>query len=298
MLNDYPLVSVAIITYNQKKFLEECIRSILSQDYPNIEIIIADDGSTDGTKEILEKYAKDYPGIFILKVSDRNRGITENSNAAHFACTGKYIAWMGGDDLMLPGKLRKQVDYMERNPECSVCYHDLDVFESSSNETLYRFSDKNKPREGDIKTVIKYGCFNGGCATMVRTKDAPRDGFNSMIPVASDWGYWVDALAGGGEIRYLPEVLGRYRRHGDNVTKKVSVIGQNSIDHLNTCNYLLSKYPEYFNEIMFCYSVNIRSLRENLPYFKSLFFSFRVSFDIKSLAALFVFFVTFGRFRI
>ncbi len=287
-----------MITYNQKILLQECIESILSQDYPSIEIVVADDGSTDGTHELLKKYSDENPGKFRLRLSHDNQGITANSNAAHFACSGKYIAWMGGDDVMLPGKLSKQVDYMERHPDCTICYHDLDVFESSTNESLYLFSRKSKPREGDIRASIKYGCFNGACATMIRSQDAPKSGFNLMIPVASDWCYWVDALASGGTIRYIPEVLGRYRRHGNNVTNKVLGIGQNAMDHLNTCNYFFSKYPEHFDEIMYCYAVNVRSLRHSLPYFKALLFSVKVSFDVKSISALIVFLASFGKIKI
>src|SRR5262245_60854912 len=101
-LQDYPLVSVGIVTYQHEKFIDECLQSILTQDYPNMEIIIADDGSKDRTPEIVREYANKYPGKFVLRLSEKNRGITANSNEAHFACSGKYIAWMAGDDLLLP----------------------------------------------------------------------------------------------------------------------------------------------------------------------------------------------------
>ena len=142
--NNLPVVSVAIITYNQKEYLKECIESVLEQDYKNIEIVIADDCSTDGTQDMLKEYDKQYPNKFVLKLSEKNQGITPNSNLAHFACSGDYIAWMGGDDLMLPGKIKKQVEYMESNPNCTICYHNLDVFQSETNETLHYFNEKTK----------------------------------------------------------------------------------------------------------------------------------------------------------
>ncbi|HHO42468.1 MAG TPA: glycosyltransferase, partial [Epsilonproteobacteria bacterium] len=245
-----PLVSVAIITYNQKEYLKECIESVLAQDYENIEIVIADDCSTDGTQDMLKEYDKKYPNKFVLKLSDKNQGITKNSNLAHFACSGKYIAWMGGDDLMLSGKIRKQVEYMEENQECTICYHNLDVFQSDTNETLYYFNKKTK-YEGDVYTSIKYGTFNGACSTMIRASKAPKNGFNETIPVASDWLYWVETLHNGGTINYIDEVLGRYRRHDNNVTKKTSSITQNQIDHLNSCHIILSLYPEYSKVVFY-----------------------------------------------
>ena len=178
-----PLVSVAIVTFNQKDFLIECIESILSQDYPNFEIVIADDCSTDGTQEAMRSYSEKYPGIFKFEFANKNQGITTNSNAALFACSGVYLAWMGGDDLMLPGKLSKQVAYMESNPECAICYHDLDVFDSFTDKTLYLFSEKITPREGNIEVLITNQSFNGACSCMVRKSKSPSNGFNKLISV-------------------------------------------------------------------------------------------------------------------
>lgn len=297
MLKTPPLISIAIITYNQKDFLRECIESCLSQDYENIEIVVADDCSTDGTQDMLRTYKEKYPDKFVLCLSEINKGITPNSNVAHFACSGKYIAWMGGDDLMLPTKLSKQVAYMEEHPECTICYHDLDVFQSETGKTLYLFSKKSRPRQGDVKAAIKYGTFNGACSTVVRKSKTPNTGFNKHIPVASDWLYWVESLANGGTIDYIDEVLGKYRRHSKNVTNSSKSISQGQIDHLNSCNYILSQYPHFFNEVMYRYSIIIRSLRHNLPYQSSLKFSLRNNCSFKSLFPLIVNFISFNKIK-
>lgn len=297
-ITEIPLVSIAIITYNQKEFLKECIESCLAQDYPNLEIVVADDGSTDGTHELLRDYDMHHPGKFVLRLSKENQGITKNSNVAHFACTGKYIAWIGGDDLMLPGKISKQVEFMEKNPDCTICYHDMDVFDSETGRTLYSFSEKNKPREGTVSVIIKYGVFNGACSTMVRSSSVPRQGYNELLPVASDWCYWIDTLVKGGEIRFIPEILARYRRHPRNATSIKDKIGQNSLDHLNTCNYVIAEYPEYTKEALYCYSMNLRYLRKRLPYMTALNFVVRASFDLRSFFAVMVFIITFGRVKI
>jgi len=294
MKKENPLVSVAIITYNQKEYLKECIESILEQDYDNIEIVIADDCSTDGTQEMLKEYNEKYPNKFVLKLSDKNQGITKNSNLAHFACSGKYIAWMGGDDLMLPGKIRKQVEYMEANPNCTICYHNLDVFQSETNETLHYFNNDKNKHQGDIKNCIKYSTFNGACSNMIRAVKSPKYGFNETLPIASDWLYWIDILSNGGTINYIDEVLGRYRRHDSNVTKLELFITQNELDHLNTCNILLAKYPQYISEIMYVYSKRIFNLRHKMNYFKALKLSFCSSYNLKSILGLILFCLTFG----
>lgn len=293
-----PLVSVAVITYNQKEFLRECIESILDQDYSNFQIVIADDGSTDGTQDMLRDYALEYSDKFVLRLSEKNQGITVNSNEAHFACTGKYVAWMGGDDLMLRGKISKQVAYMEAHPDCTICYHDLDVFDSDSNSRLYLFSKINKPRQGDVRVAIKYGVFNGACSTMVRANKTPDNGYNLLLPVASDWYYWVETLANDGSINYINVVLGRYRRHSGNVTNKSSSIGQNVVDHLNTCNFIIAKHPQYFKEAMYCYGINLRKQRKALPYFRTLVTAFRLTSDAKSLGAIIMYVLSLSYIRI
>lgn len=295
---EQPLVSIAIITYNQNEFLQECIDSCLKQNYKNIEIVIADDASTDGTQDMLRDYESKYPGKFILRLSSKNQGITENSNLAHSSCSGKYIAWMGGDDLMLPGKISEQVKFMEENEDCNICYHDLIVFDSKSGNKLHLFSEKNKPREGGIATLIRHGCFNGACSTMIRRDAAPAGGFDSRLYVASDWLYWIECLGSGGKIKYIKKTLGKYRRHEKNVTNKKNQLSQGNIDHLNTCSIILSKFPKFTNQALKAYAMNIRGSRFQISYIKALTFSAKVNLDIKAIAALVFYYCTLGRIKL
>lgn len=292
------LVSIAIITYNQKEFLRECIESCLEQDYKKTEIVVADDGSTDGTQDMLREYQKKYPGKFVLRLSRENQGITKNSNLAHFACSGKYIAWMGGDDLMLPGKISAQVEFMEKNDDCVICYHDLIVFDNKSGKKLHLFSEKNSPRDGDVATLIKYGCFNGACSTMIRRNAAPEGGFDERLYVASDWLYWVECLASGGQVNFINKILGKYRRHDKNVTNKNGKLSQGNIDHLNTCNLIIAKYPVFASQAFYAYAMNVRSGRFQMPYVQALYFSIKVAKDVRALVALTLYFCSFGRFKL
>jgi glycosyltransferase involved in cell wall biosynthesis len=293
----FPLVDIAIVTYNQVKFLEECIESCLSQDYPNFQIVVADDGSSDGTHELLTQYSDRYPGKFILRLSKVNKGITNNSNSAHFACSGKYIAWMGGDDLMMPGKIMRQVDFMESNPDCTISYHNLDVFDSDTNKTIYFFNEKNK-FEGDFSTCIKNGAFNGACSTMVRRDKVPENGFCQYLPVASDWLYWIETLANGGSINYIDEVLGRYRRHSGNVTAELgSKISQNDLDHLLCCQLLIRKFPENFDDVMSNYGRLLLGIRNKVNYTSALKFGFLLRPSVVPLGAFLLNLITLGRYK-
>lgn len=257
-MKNNPLVSVAIITYNQKEFLIESIESVLSQTYKNIEIVIADDGSTDGTPEILKAFDQKYPHKFNLQLSPINQGITKNCNLAYLNCKGKYIAGLGGDDLMLPQKIEKQVNFMEAHPECSICYHNLDVFDSETGKTLYFHNEKFPPKEGGIEEMIKYN-FAGACSIMIRSEKMPPYGFDERLPIVSDWLFWIDLLSNGGKINYIDKILGKYRVHASSITsfqnnKRILLIQ----DQLNACNIVLTRYPQYFKEIFQLYFIILK----------------------------------------
>ena len=86
-----PKVSVAIITYNQRHFIPETLSSVLEQNYDDLGIVVADDGSTDGSQELLLDYQRRYPDVIKLVLSEQNQGITKNCNKAFFACTENIL---------------------------------------------------------------------------------------------------------------------------------------------------------------------------------------------------------------
>lgn len=222
-IESLPLVSVAIITYNQIAFLRECIESVLMQDYSNIEIIVADDGSTDGTKNMLVDYSKTYPGKFVLRLSEHNQGITKNSNEAYFACSGKYIAWMGGDDLMLQGKISAQVEWLEKDSNRVLCGHILHLCDKAGH--IYGIHDKKHLISGvGPVTWIKKGTLYGTCSIMLRKENIPEYGFDERLPIVSDWKLWIDSLKNDSVYGYLNQVYGVYRKHGNNITNNRALV--------------------------------------------------------------------------
>src|SRR5436190_24170616 len=100
-----PQVSIHFVSFNQAAFIEESLESALRQDYPNLQIVASDDGSTDGTAQIIERYARRYPDRIHAITGGPNLGITANCNRALRECKGEYIAFLAGDDLYLPGKI-------------------------------------------------------------------------------------------------------------------------------------------------------------------------------------------------
>ena len=213
-----PKVSVAIITYNQRHFIPETLQSVLEQDYDDFEIVVADDGSTDGSQELLLEYQRRYPERIKLVLSEQNQGITKNCNKAFFACTGEYIAWLGGDDLFYSGKLRAQVAALEANKDCSLCYHPVEVFDSDNGQILATTNLKD-PYKQSLADVLWAGVNIASSSVLVRRARCPTNGFDESIPVASDWLFYLETLYHGCGLR-VDGVYGAYRKHSNNVTNK------------------------------------------------------------------------------
>jgi glycosyltransferase involved in cell wall biosynthesis len=120
-----PVASVFVATYNHSTYIRNCLDSIIAQksSFP-FELIIGEDCSTDGTREIVFDYARTYPQIIRVITADKNVGQEANWIRGLKACRGKYIALCDGDDYWNdPHKLEKQIEFMQANPEYSMCYH-------------------------------------------------------------------------------------------------------------------------------------------------------------------------------
>lgn len=248
-MEKFPLVSVALRSYNQKAFLKEAIDSILNQTYSNYEIIIADDASTDGSVELIQKYATNLPNIIKPIFNKTNQGHTKNLNLAMAAGKGKYIAIFDGDDIMHPDKLKLQTEFMENNPQCTVCYHNTEFFENKTNKVLYLKNNRKNSHSGDVKTMIKYGMFNTNISNMIRRDKIPAHGANERISIASDWIFYVECLITGGKIQYIDKILARVRRHPNNITQ--TKFFKNLTDQYLSSFIILKKYPKYIFQVFF-----------------------------------------------
>lgn len=234
----YPKVSVMIITYNQEALIGETIESVLAQNYENLEIVVSDDASTDKTPEIVKKYAESYPGKIIPVLNKLNLGITGNSNAAFFACTGELVAILGGDDLFLPGKIAEQVKAFE-DRGVVLSYHPVEIFLHQTGETLFVTNTTQNEVINNAYEIISKGGIPGASSVMVRRSACPEHGFDPQFPVVSDWIFYIE-VAMLGRIARLSTVFGRYRKHGKGASDRTFELLSES---LQTLDVIQMHYP-------------------------------------------------------
>lgn len=242
-----PKVSVMIITYNQAHFIRQTLDSVLAQDYPNLEIVVADDASTDDNPQIIREYAAKHPEVIKPVFNRHNLGITGNCNVAFFACTGEFIAIMGGDDLFLPGKLTAQIKAFA-DPEVVLCYHPVEIFDSATNKTLF-ISDQLKREE--IKSaadLIARGGIQGASSIMMRKSACPAGGFDERIPTVSEWLFFIE-VALQGKVLKIDRVFSRYRKHGSGASDRTLAL---LAETLLTLDLVLEKYPARTDLAEYC----------------------------------------------
>ena len=141
-----PKVSVVIITYNQEKYIAQAIESIVCQKttFP-FEVIIAEDCSTDSTRNVCVDYQKRYPNLIRLLLHEKNLGLIGNYKSALKECKGEYIAECGGDDFWCDEyKLQKHVDYMDQHDDVVVTYHDAKIVDADAKMLQTSFLPENR----------------------------------------------------------------------------------------------------------------------------------------------------------
>jgi glycosyltransferase involved in cell wall biosynthesis len=240
-----PKVSVCVVTYNQKKYIRQCLQSIVDQHTNfDFEVIVGDDCSTDGTRAIVEEFSRRYPGIVSPMLHEKNVGACANFLAVHEAATGEYIAHVDGDDYTLPGKLQAQADFLDQNPECNIAWHRMQVLNDATGVILDdRIDFAKMPKDGftreDILRFISIG-FNSSKMYRSEVREFQYPGFAVVDYFAN-----VEQVGTGRACFIADKPFGVYRA-GIGIASNglgTSVLLKKSFF------YFADKYPEYTRAI-------------------------------------------------
>lgn len=234
-----PKISVIMSSYNRTQYIKEAIESILNQTYQDFELIIIDDCSKKETQDVIEKYAQNDERIIFLK-NDRNIGQALTRNRGLEIAKGDYIAILDDDDISLPTRFEKQVEYMDKNPDIILSGTDIETF--GGNEISSSWVDLFDPEI--ISVLINF--YNPFCAsTLIFRNDFIKEHnikYDNSVCHVEDYDLYRQVLAAGGKISNLPQVLVKYRVHKQSVTQNK----QSQKIQINRTDKLRVKYLERF----------------------------------------------------
>lgn len=207
-------VSVLVMTYNHEKFIEQALESVLMQQVNfDYEILISEDCSTDTTREIVLRYHQRYPEKIRLLLSEKNLHNNQIVVRGINAAKGDYIALLDGDDYWRSAeKLQIQADYLDRHPECAMCFHNAQVIHEDGDLQPHYWTPADQ-REFSTLEDMWMGNFIATCSTMFRRGligQVP-SWYDAMFPI-TDWPLHL-LHAEQGKIGYINKVMGVYRYH-------------------------------------------------------------------------------------
>lgn len=243
-----PKVSVVIKSYNHAAYIGQTIRSILEQSFQDFEIIVTDDGSTDGTPDIVRQFSDSRIKLEILP---RNHGISLAMNLSISRATGEYIAILNSDDFALPGRLEKQVNFLNSKPDVSVVVG-LPMPVDDDGKPCESYNDFDRPLSfPDFKTAtwLNSFFFKGNCicapTAMIRRSVYMDIGeYNPRLTNIQDFDIWIRILSAGHTIFMLPEKLTAFR-----IRKGLQNMSAPRIDTILRGNFELTQVLKLYSKL-------------------------------------------------
>ena len=264
-----PLVSIVVITYNSGKYIFEGLKSIESQTYENIEVIISDDCSTDNTVEICKEWINNNKNKFKrveLIEAIKNTGVAGNLNRGIKASNGEWIKTLSGDDKLLPNTIQGYVDFINSHPEANICFAMFEFFGkdkeyvskiSKKYEALY--ADIRKDLESQRQLILRKMFIPGPGIMYKKTLWEKVGGFDEKYQFAEEYPFFDKVILGGERIFFIPKKLYLYqidknslgRTSGKGVIRhlrdRLRYIQDVKIDILSQHNIKSIAYKEIYN---------------------------------------------------
>ena len=221
-----PLRTAALVCFNHRRFVREAVLSALSQTYPSIQVIVVDNGSTDGSRQELQALREEHDFELVLQ---ENAGLVRALNLALSKAKGKYFAVLATDDVWERAKTAIQVAFFEKNPEVQLLSGQVRPIDADGRDVSVPLLVR--PGEAKFADLMSIGCFVSGPTIMCLTQTL-RDvgGYDESLRI-EDFSLALKYTYEGRRVVVLPDVLTRYRRHETNWTlgsmdKDLAEIGQ------------------------------------------------------------------------
>ncbi|MGK7876190.1 MAG: glycosyltransferase family 2 protein [Xenococcaceae cyanobacterium] len=212
-INHTPKVSVIIPTYNRSHFIKDAVDSVLAQTYQDFELIVVDDGSTDGTQEVLADYRERLKYIY---QENQGRSVARNLGAKN--AKGKYIAFLDSDDMWTPMKLERQLQVLETNPKIALVHCFTSGIDNKGRHCqelteCHKIHYQRTSQRGYSFEAIALECIIfTSCIAVKRDIFLDLGGFDSSFDYLEDWDFYL-RLAFNHKIAVVPEALSLYRYH-------------------------------------------------------------------------------------
>jgi glycosyltransferase involved in cell wall biosynthesis len=246
--SNHPKVSVCIITYNQERYIRECLESLVNQETDfNFEIIVGDDCSTDGTRQIVQEFVDRYPALVRAQYQTVNTGGSRNNLEIHAAALGDYVAHMDGDDIALTGKLKAMADVLDGDKACTAVWHKVDFFNDAGALCSGATADWSSFVDGQISFADSVRLGSVGVFSALMYRRAARTPVPLERQILDLYFTW-DLLSKGHGVM-MEQVLGRYRvlSSGSQTSTRQEQGHRLSIEHARE---FLERYPDRAPEFM------------------------------------------------
>ncbi len=215
-----------MITYKHERYLAQAIESVLMQEttFP-LELVIGEDCSPDGTREIVKKYAALRPDVIRPILHERNVGMGANARAVQEACRGEFIACLEGDDYWTdPRKLQRQVDWLDANPQSPMCCHNVQMIDDATGQLIRLHCLPDQKALLTLEDLLLNNPIPT-CSVVCRRESWPALPPSIQRLPVQDWPSWI-LISRRGPVGYLDFVGGCYRLHGASVWSSQPRIAQ------------------------------------------------------------------------
>jgi len=228
-VNSLPLVSIICLCYNHERYLAEALDSVLAQTYPNLEILVVDDCSTDGSEDIIKQYLQKYPQMMFISTG-HNRGNCAAFNIGWRASKGSLLIDFATDDVLQPDRVAKQVAVFGRlDSSFGVVYSDAEYI-SDSGRHLYLHSSKYKAApDGNVFAEVLRRYFICPPTMMMRRTVLKQLGGYDETLAYEDFDFWVRSARSYGYF-YLPELTTKRRIHAGSLSRRWYAPGSRLLD--------------------------------------------------------------------